>query len=401
MGGQPPLSVGAATAAWRAALDPDLVGTESIALPDAAGRVLAAPVRALVSVPSVPCAAMDGIAVLSGPSSVLAAGAYDVVDTGDPLPPGRDAVVMREHLRRRPDGAVRLREPARPGQHVRPVGESVAAGEELVPAGRVLRPADLAVAAAGGHRTLEVRRRPVVAIVPTGDEVRPLGTDLAPGELLDTNSLFLGATLRGLGCTVHVTPIRPDDPGVIGATVRDAAVGADLVLVLAGSSAGRDDHTASVLRSLGTVVVQGVAVRPGHPVLLGVLAGPPPVPVVGVPGYPVSAAVALELFAVPLLADLQGRAPAPPQTVEARLSCAVASPAGVEEYLLVTLPGDGTARPLPRGAGAHAALARADAVLRVEPCSTGHAAGETVPVLPVGSPGWAGPGAAAQRRAAG
>jgi putative molybdopterin biosynthesis protein len=173
------------------------------------------------------------------------------------------------------------------------------------------------------------------------------------------------------------------------------------VLVLAGSSAGRDDHTASVLRALGTVVVQGVAVRPGHPVLLGALSGPPPVPVVGVPGYPVSAAVALELFVVPLLADLQGRATVPPLSVQARLTEAVAGHAGVEEYLLVTLPGDGTARPLPRGAGAHAALARADGVLRLGPSSGGHAAGETVPVLLVDAPGWGGPGVAAERRAAG
>jgi putative molybdopterin biosynthesis protein len=389
------LSVGAATAAWRAALTaagcPDAVGVESVAVEEAAGRVLAGPVRARLSVPAVPSAAMDGIAVLAADTaaSVVPAGRSTVVDTGDPLPPGCDAVVPREHLRRRPDGTVRLREPVRTAQHVRRVGESVLAGAELVPAGRVLRPADLAAAAAGGHRALDVRCRPVVGIVPTGDEVRCLGTDLAPGELLDTNSLMLAATLRELGCVVRVTPIQPDDPARIAAAVGSSCRGgADLVLVLAGSSAGRDDHTAAVLRGLGAVVVQGVAVRPAHPVLLGVVHGGPPV--IGVPGYPVSAALAVELFAVPLLADLQRRLPASPRTVEARLPCAVPGRPDTEEHVLVTLPGDGTARPLERRAGAQTALARADAVLRIDTGCSGFDAGQVVTVHLLDGPGWAG-----------
>jgi putative molybdopterin biosynthesis protein len=228
-----------------------------------------------------------------------------------------------------------------------------------------------------------------VAIVPTGDEVRPLGAALAPGELLDTNSLMLAATLRELGCAVRVAPIQPDDPVRIAAAVGSSCRGgADLVLVLAGSSAGRDDHTAAVLRGLGAVVVQGVAVRPAHPVLLGVVHGEPAVPVVGVPGYPVSAALAVELFAVPLLADLQRRLPGRPRTVEARLPCAVPSRPEVDEHVLVTLPGDGTAVPLARGAGAQAALARADAVLRIDAGCAGFGAGDVVTVLPLDGPGW-------------
>jgi len=390
-------SVAAATALWRAALAaagcPSVVASERVPVEGAAGRVTAGPVRARLSVPAVPCAAMDGIAVLAGPSPVVAAGMFDVVDTGDPLLPGRDAVVMREHLRRRPDGSVHLREPARAGQHVRQVGESVLAGTDLVPAGRALRPADLAAAAAGGLREIEVRRRPLVTIVPTGDEVRPLGTDLAPGELLDTNSIMLAATLRELGCRVHVTAIQPDDPSLIARTVSRAS--ADLVLVLAGSSAGRDDHTAQVIRDLGSVVVQGVAVRPAHPVLLGVVAGG--VPVIGVPGYPVSAALAVELFAVPLLADLQQRALPLGPPVRTRLRAAVASGPDVEEYVLVALNADGSAEPLAGGAGAQTALARADAALRVDAGCAGHGAGETVAVQMLDRPGWAGSSAAAER----
>ncbi len=322
-------------------------------------------------------------------SSVVPAGAFTIVDTGDPLPPGRDAVVMREHLRRRPDGSVRLQEPAHPGQHVRQVGESVRAGEELVPAGHVLRPADLAAAAAGGRRELLVRRRPAVTIIPTGDEVRPLGSDLAPGELLDTNSLLLGATLRELGCQVEVTAVQPDDPARIEDTVR--AVRADVVLVLAGSSAGRDDHTAHVMRRVGTVVVHGVAVRPAHPVLLGVRHGDPAVPVVGVPGYPVSAALAVELFVVPLLANLQERRLPRSRPRTARLRTAVPSRADVEEYILLTLHRDGSAEPLSRGAGAQTALARPPAVLPHDPGCAGHDPGATVAVHLLDGLGWAQP----------
>jgi putative molybdopterin biosynthesis protein len=384
-------SVGAAAATWRAALAAagcrEVVGSERVPVEDAAGRVTAGPVLARLSAPAVPCAAMDGIAVRACSSAVVAAGTFDVVDTGDPLPPGRDAVVMREHLRRRPDGSVHLREPARAGQHIRQVGESVLAGTELVPAGRVLRPADLAAAAAGGLRELDVRCRPAVTIVPTGDEVRPLGTDLAPGELLDTNSLMIAATLREAGCDVRVIAIQPDDPAHIAAAVRDAD--AQLVLVLAGSSAGRDDHTAHVLHGLGSLVVQGVAVRPAHPVLLGVVHGAPAVPVIGVPGYPVSAALAVELFAVPLLAELQRRRLPRIRPVAARLHTAVASRPDTEEYVLVALTDDDTAVPLARGAGAQTALARADAVLRVDAGCAGHEAGELVAVQLLDAAGWA------------
>ncbi|GAA3241707.1 molybdopterin-binding protein [Pseudonocardia petroleophila] len=395
-------SVGTATALWRAALGgPPLVGSEPVPVPDAAGRVTAGPVLARLSAPAVPCSAMDGIAVTAADTAggTVAADGFEVVDTGDPIPPGRDAVVMREHLRRRPDGTVGLPGPVPAGQHVRPVGEAVRAGAEVVPAGRVLRPADLAAAATGGLRTVEVRRRPVVTVVPTGDEVRPLGADLGPGELLDTNSIMLAATLRAWGADVRVTGIQPDLPERIRDTVRSAARDSDLVLVLAGSSAGRDDHTAGVVRGLGSVVVHGVAIRPGHPVLLGTLhgaGGRVVVPVVGVPGYPAAAALSVELFALPLLADLQGRNPERRPSVPARLCGAVPSRPGVEEYVLVALPGDGTAVPLSRGAGSQSALARADAVLRIDAGCAGHEAGDAVLVQPVDQPGWAGAGPVAE-----
>jgi putative molybdopterin biosynthesis protein len=334
---------------------------------------------------------MDGIAVCAaatvGASETaplrLAPDAYDVVDTGDPLPAARDAVVMREqvHYERTPAGLVaELRAAVPPYQHVRSVGEDVAAGELLLPEGHRLRAVDVAAAAAAGATELLVRRAPVVHVLPTGDEIRPLGTDVEPGEIPDTNSLMLAAQVREAGCQAVVRPIEPDDPARISAALRAAAAEADLVLVVAGSSAGRDDHTARVVEEAGTLVVHGVAVRPGHPVVLGLVDG---TPVVGVPGYPVSAALTFDIFAAPLLAELQGAAPQRRPVTRARLSRKLASVVGMDDWIRVRLgqvAGRVVATPLSRGAGVLTSLVRADGLLVVPAGTEGHQAGEDVEI---------------------
>lgn len=230
----------------------------------------------------------------------------------------------------------------------------------------------------GRHHT-----RPVVAIIPTGDEIRPIGADLARGEVLDTNSLLLAATLAESGCEVRTLPIQPDLPERITATARSAAHVADLVLILAGSSVGRDDHTADVVRALGEVVVHGVAIRPGHPVVLGVLHGDSVTPVIGVPGYSVSAALTVDLFALPLLYQLQGRQPPRRPTVTARIAADI-PPAAMDRYILLTLPEPNppagslpVAEPSPQGDGPLSALSRANGRLHV-PAGEERRAGETV-----------------------
>ena len=261
---------------------PERVPAVRVALADAVGRVTAEAIWARRSSPAFDAAAMDGIAVRStatvGASETtplqLTPADYDVVDTGDPMPPGRDAVVMREQVHPVPGVAgllAELRTAVPPYQHVRSIGEDMAAGELLLPEGHRLRAVDVAAAAAAGATSLLVRRAPLVAVLPTGDEVRPLGSDLQPGEIPDTNSLMLAAQAREAGCVAVVLPIEPDDPDRIGRAVRAAAADADLVLVVAGSSAGRDDYTARVVAENGTLAVHGVAVRPGHPVVLGVV----------------------------------------------------------------------------------------------------------------------------------
>src|SRR6516162_7561454 len=375
--------------AWRSARQaggcPDRLPAERVRLEDAAGRVTAEPIWATRSSPPFDAAGMDGIAVRAadtlGASETapvyLPPGAYEVVDTGDPMPAGRDAVVMREHVHYA-DGSAELRAAVPPYQHVRSVGEDVSTAELLLPEGHRLRAVDLAAAAAAGSTHLSVRRAPVVAVLPTGDEVRPIGAPTGTGEILDTNSLMLATQAREAGAVAHCLPIEPDDPAGLAAAVRAAVADCDLLIIVAGSSAGRDDYTARIVAELGTLAVHGVAVRPGHPVVLGAVDG---TPVLGAPGYPVSAALTFDIFAEPLLAELAGAPPHQRPRATARLARKLASPLGLDDWVRVRLGvvgGTMVATPLPRGAGVLTSLVRADGLLVVPAGLEGHHAGEEV-----------------------
>jgi putative molybdopterin biosynthesis protein len=400
-------------------------GQERVAVGEALGRVTAVPVAARWPSPRADCAAMDGIAVRAadlaaavaggarasgagagGGAVRLPAGSFAWIDTGDPMPPDADTVVMRERLLPQADGGVVIapdagdgagvRGHAGPGarkRNVRMAGEDFGAGEVLVPAGRRLRPGDLAAVAAAGHAAVAVTRRPVVAVIPTGDEIRPVGTVPRFGDIIDTNSLMLTARCRQLGAVPLVSAVVPDDPDALAVELRRAAGRADLVLVIAGSSRGRGDHAAAVLAQVGGVAVAGVAVRPGHPALLGHAKRPEAAhragiaPVIGLPGYPLATAVIFELFAVPVLGAITGQAVARDR-VSARLDRDWSSPADVEDWVLVTLaddPAGGPPRATParRGAGSISQLARADAWWPVPPGQGEFAAGSQVEVIPL------------------
>ncbi len=356
-----------------------------VSLDQAIGRVTAEPIWATRSSPPFDAAAMDGIAVRSGDTVGagestplwLEGGSFVVVDTGDPMPDGFDAVVMREDVHMA-DGRAELRAAVAPYQHVRSIGEDVSATELLLPAGHRLRAVDVAAAAAAGTTAVSVRRAPVVGILPTGDEMRPIGTDVAPGELLDTNSLMLAGQAREFGCEALLLPIEPDDPGRLADVILDAVPRCDLLIVIAGSSAGRDDHTAALVDGLGSLAVHGVAVRPGHPVVLGAVRS---TPVLGAPGYPVSASLTFDIFAVPLLAALEGAPTSPRPTTEARLARKLSSAIGMDDWVRVRVGrvhGSLVASPLPRGAGVLTSLVRADGLLVVPSGVEGYLAGEQV-----------------------
>jgi len=376
-----------ALAGWRAEAQPELVR-----LTDCLGRVTAGSIRALRPAPAFDCAAMDGIAIRAGAPVPrdqdadrsrsgrwrLAPADFAWVDTGELMPPGTDTIVMSERVHIGADGSAWISGPAPRGLHVRPAGEDFAAGQLLLPAGHRIRPVDLAAAAAAGHATLKVADRPVVAIIPTGDEIRSIGSALDPGQVTDSNSLMLAAQVTEAGGTPLVGSVQPDDPAAIAAAVTQAAREADLVLLIAGSSRGHRDHAPGVLAEAGSLVVRGVAVRPGHPALLGyarrtepygrTAAGP--VPVIGIPGYPLAAVVTFELFAVPLLAALQGSRPPHRPRQRVQLACDWTSPPDVEDWVPVSLAPEPTATdpavtalatPGRRGAGAISRLVRADA----------------------------------------
>jgi molybdenum cofactor synthesis domain-containing protein len=342
--------------------------SERVALADALGRVAGEDVVALHPNPPHRCAAMDGIAVRAAETAfapvVLEPGEYAPIDTGQPVAGEWDAVVPVEEIAPDPRGVL-VKHVVPPGRHVRPAGEDVQAGATIVEAGRRLGPYDLALAAACGHAALPVRRHVPVAIIPTGDELRPAGTVPDIGEIADSNSVMLAARLREDGTPADVLGVVPDDPEALEEAVRAAAGAHRVVLVLAGSSKGRRDHTADVLERCGTVAVHGVALRPAHPVLLGAVGT---AAVVGVPGYPVSAALTLERFVLPLLDRLTARRRRT-ATVRVRVTSELLPRRDAEVVVPLALePGeDGIARGVPqsRRGGALAGLARAGALLRL------------------------------------
>lgn len=365
---------------------------ERVGLRQARGRVTAAPIWARISAPHYHAAAMDGIAVRaadtvgatdSAPLHLQLETQARWVDTGDPLPPEADAVIMAEHVQSLADDRVEIRAAVAPWQHVRPLGEDLVATELVLPERHQLRPVDLGALAAAGHPDVLVYARPRVAILPTGTElvtVEQAAQALEPGQIIEFNSLVIAGLVEEWGgVATRFEPI-PDQREQLRAAISQALSDHDVVVINAGSSAGSEDYTAAVLRELGEVAVHGVAIRPGHPAILGVAQGKP---CLGLPGYPVSTALTAELFLQPLLAALQGLPPPTRPSIEAAISRKVLSSLGEDEFVRVTLgevDGRMIATPLNRGAGVIMSLVRADGVAQIPRFAEGLHAGETVRV---------------------
>ena len=360
---------------------------EAVPLEAAAGRVTAGPVTALLSSPHYDSAAMDGAAVRSGDtvgatetSPVrLEIGRQAVwIDTGDPIPDGLDAVIMVEVIHQVDDRTIEVQAPVPPYEHVRALGEDIAATELLLPGGHRLRPQDLAACAAAGLSHVDVRLRPRVVVMPTGNELVEAGTTPGPSQIIESNGLMLAAMVEEWGAAADRRPPVPDDRGSLKAALAEAVETADVVLVNAGSSAGSEDYTAAVVEEMGELLVHGIAVRPGHPVVLGVVRD---TPVIGIPGYPVSAAITCEIIVRPIVERMLGLPPSERQSIAATISRKVSSPMGEDDYLRVRLGrvrGKMVATPLQRGAGVITSMVRADGLVRIPRFSEGLDAGTEV-----------------------
>jgi putative molybdopterin biosynthesis protein len=392
-----------ALAAWHAALgNVELLApldAESVTLEEACGRVTAQAVWARISSPHYHASAMDGYALdanssrgASETSPVRLQVGVDAfyVDTGDPLPPNTNAVVMIEAVQRIEGIAggaaesIEIIAALPPWQHVRAMGEDMVASELVLPANHRLRPQDLGALAGSGHVSVSVYRRPRVAIIPTGTELVLPGAPLKPGDIIEYNSLVLAAQAQEAGCDVTRYPMHSDDRAAILATVQAALVAHDLVVINAGSSAGSEDFTASIVQEVGTLCVHGIAMRPGHPVILGAARSEGRGrALVGVPGYPVSAAMTFDILVKPLLYRWQGQLPPERPVIQATLTRKTVSPMGEDEFLRVAVGKVGArvvATPLAGGAGVITSLVKADGIVTIPRFSEGKHAGDVVDV---------------------
>ncbi|MGO9021178.1 MAG: molybdopterin biosynthesis protein [Syntrophobacteraceae bacterium] len=361
---------------WQGRVDALRTAEEKVQAASSLGRVTSRPIIAIHSVPHYHGAAMDGYAVRAsdtyGASDTtpvrLTGQSAHPVDTGDPLPEGADAVIMIEHVECITRSELEIRSAAFPWQHVRKVGEDIVAGELLLPRHHVLRPADVGSLLAAGTLTVSVFARPQVFVQPTGSEIIPAGraAEALPGQIVEFNGAILAGMVEQCGGTPILRNVVPDEyDSIKQALMEGVESSAHVVLINAGSSAGSEDYTAAVIEELGEVLTHGVAMMPGKPVILGVVGGKP---VVGIPGYPVSAIMAFEQFVTPLLYSLQGSQSPVLPTVSAVLGRKLPSKLGIEEFVRVILGRVDdilVAMPIRRGAGIITSLTRADGILQV------------------------------------
>lgn len=371
------------------------LGEESIPARSGCGRVTAAPIHARFSAPSFHAAAMDGLAVRAeetfgasdeAPLTLdIDNGQAVMINTGYPLPAEKNAVIMIENVLLSADGKQGVvRAPVYPWQHVRKVGEDIVATELLFPTGHRLRPPDIGALLTGGCATISVRKRPKVVIIPTGSELVRLEDSpegVPAGKTVESNSAVLAGLADQAGAETSVSPIISDDFAAITSHLQAmVASDADMVIINAGSSSGSADYTVCIIEQLGEVLVHGVTIMPGKPTILGVVANKP---VVGIPGYPVSAIIAMEQLVLPLLAQMQGIHLQPPVAIKATLAKDLPSRAGIEEFrrmIVGRIGANFVAVPLKQGAGAITTLTKANGILRISAASEGEKHGQAVDI---------------------
>ena len=362
--------------------------TQVIPVQQACGRVTAQPVYAHICAPHYAASAMDGVAVIARDTFgatettpiTLRPEQFTVLDTGDPIPEDKDAVIMVEDIVKNPDGSITIHSAAAPWQHIRQIGEDVCAGEMILPAHMEVSPSAIGAMIAGGVLEISVICKPLVGIIPTGDEIIPPCADPRPGDIMEFNSSIFSSMLGQWGAETKTYPIVPDKFDEIKAAVALAAAECDLVILNAGSSAGREDFSASVIGELGQVLYHGIAMKPGKPAILGCMGAKP---ILGVPGYPVSGIIVIEELLKPLIEYWLKAGAAPAATALATLTRPVVSGLKYQEFVRVRMGYVGDklmASPLSRGSGVVSSFMKADGILTVPQGVEGYEAGEQVQV---------------------
>ncbi len=362
--------------------------TETVPVERSCGRITAKAVYAAICAPHYPASAMDGIALSAaatfgaGETSpvTLEETEFTVVDTGDPIPEGCDAVVMIEDVVRQSDGKVKLFAPAAPWQHIRQIGEDICAGEMILASHSRISPAAIGSMLAGGVLQVEVIRPIVVGLIPTGDEIVPPTANPKAGDIIEFNSSIFSAMLKEWGAESICFPIVPDKKELLAAALREATEKCDAVVLNAGSSAGREDFSASVIAQQGGVLYHGLAIRPGKPAILGYCGSKP---ILGVPGYPVSGIIVMEELMRPIIDEWYSRAAAEEEYAEATLSRPVVSGLKYKEFVRVRMGKVGEklmATPLNRGSGVVSSFMKADGILEIPQGLEGYEAGSKVKI---------------------
>lgn len=373
---------------------------ETVPLAGSQGRITARPVISRLTQPPADISAMDGYAVRAGDGDVLQVvgeapaghpwtgmiGPAQAIRlyTGSIVPDGADTVVIQENVTREGD-RITLTRPAALGANIRRKGQDFATGDTLIPAGRRLSPRDVGLIAAGNHPWVAMHRKPRVAILATGDEIALPGEPIPAGGIVSSNAHALAAFVQAAGCEALVLPIAPDDRAAI-AQAAAGAVGCDLLLTTGGASVGDHDLVASGLAEAGLVLdFWKIAMRPGKPLMHGRLGA---LPLIGLPGNPVSALICAMLFVGPALDRLSGLPGDPPRRSQARLGCDLPANDHRADHLRATLATDEMGRltvtPFPRqDSGMLRTLAQADAVILRAPHAPAANAGDQVDILPM------------------
>ncbi|WFA08182.1 molybdopterin biosynthesis protein [Tissierella sp. Yu-01] len=362
---------------------------EEVDVVESLNRVTFEPIFARISSPSYNASAMDGIAVISkntdkasenNPLTLELDKDYMYVNTGNQIVDPYDAVIMIEDVIQLDDGKVQILKSVYPWQHIRQIGEDIVATEMIIPSKHKIRPIDLGALISGGIETLKVYKKPKVGILPTGSEIVENIDEVKDGKIIDSNSRVFEGMVKELGGIPNRYAPKIDDYELLKESILKGVEENDILLINAGSSAGTKDYTVKLIRELGEVVIHGVAMKPGKPTILGIIQDKP---VIGIPGYPVSAFLAVDVFVKPLIQKYIGAEETQNLFVKAQSSKRIVSSLKNKELIRVNLGlvnGRLIATPISTGAGVSMSLVKADGIATIPRNSEGVEAGEMLDV---------------------